>query len=59
MHCRVEREKRAAEQEARARDVRLQRALDEVEKYKAMLSELRTQVSEGWAPRSEPQNGLQ
>lgn len=41
---RVERERRNAEAEAKARDVRLQRALEDVEKYKAMLSELRAQV---------------
>ncbi|GFH25675.1 uncharacterized protein HaLaN_23679, partial [Haematococcus lacustris] len=44
---RAERERRAAEQDARARDVRLQRALDEVEKYKAMLSEARNQERDG------------
>ncbi len=42
--CRLERERRNAEQETKARDVRLQRALEEVERYKAMLGELRSQV---------------
>ncbi len=42
--CRLERERRHAEQETKARDVRLQRALEEVERYKAMLGELKSQV---------------
>jgi hypothetical protein len=32
------------EQEAKARDVRLQRALEEVERHKVMLQEVRMQV---------------
>lgn len=44
---RAEKERRAGEQEARARDVRLQRALEEVEKYKQMLQDARTGEKEG------------
>lgn len=40
----AERERKAAEQEAKARDVRLARALEEVEKYKAMLGQVKAQV---------------
>jgi hypothetical protein len=43
MH-RLERERRAVEADARARDVRLQRALDEVARYKALVEEARNQV---------------
>ncbi len=42
--CRLEKERRAVEADARARDVRLQRALDEVARYKALLEELKSQV---------------
>jgi len=44
---RVERERRNAEAEAKARDVRLARALEDVERYKALLQELRAQEREG------------
>lgn len=47
---RAEKERRNAELEARSRDVRLQRALEEVEKYKAMIQELKLQV--GWVGSS-------
>ncbi|KAG2424292.1 hypothetical protein HXX76_014670 [Chlamydomonas incerta] len=43
---RAERERKAVEAEVRARDVRLQRALEEVERYKQLLSEVRTQERE-------------
>lgn len=45
--CRVEKERRAAEAEAKARDVRLQRALEEVDRYKQMLQDVKMQVSKG------------
>ncbi|GIL60873.1 hypothetical protein Vafri_15710 [Volvox africanus] len=41
---RAERERRASEAEVRARDVRLQRALEEVERFKQLLSDVRSQV---------------
>lgn len=40
----VERERRQGDAEAKARDVRLQRALEEVDKYKQMLQEVKLQV---------------
>ncbi|KAF5841636.1 hypothetical protein DUNSADRAFT_12092 [Dunaliella salina] len=44
---RVGKERRVAEQESKARDVRLQRALEEVERYKNMLQEVRLQDRDG------------
>ncbi|GLI66733.1 hypothetical protein VaNZ11_010674 [Volvox africanus] len=43
---RAERERRASEAEVRARDVRLQRALEEVERFKQLLSDVRYQERE-------------
>eukprot|EP00198_Chlamydomonas_reinhardtii_P008473 XP_001697810.1 flagellar/basal body protein [Chlamydomonas reinhardtii] len=43
---RAERERKAVEAEVRARDIRLQRALEEVERYKQLLSEVRSQERE-------------
>lgn len=36
--------RRAVEQDSRARDVRLQRALEEVDKYKQLLQDIKLQV---------------
>ena len=41
---RADKERRAAEAEVRARDVRLARALEEVDRYKAMLQDVKSQV---------------
>jgi hypothetical protein len=43
---RAEKEKKAGDAELRIRDVRLQRAMEEVEKYKQMLQDIRAQVRE-------------
>lgn len=48
---RVEKERKAAEAEAKARDVRLARALEEVERYKAALEAARAQVRRDTATR--------
>lgn len=40
----LERERRQGDAEVKARDVRLQRALEEVDKYKQMLQEVKLQV---------------
>ena len=41
---RAEKDKRAAEADVRSRDVRLARALEEVERYKQTLQDLKSQV---------------
>lgn len=43
----AEKEKRAGEAESRARDIRLQRALEEVDKYKAMLADVKAGERDG------------
>jgi hypothetical protein len=45
MLCVIFTYRRAAEQDAHAREVRLQRALEEVERFKQLLQDVKLQVS--------------